>query len=125
MFVNVVPPSVETCHCTVPLLAAAAKFAVVPLHAVWFVGLLVIDGAAVTVRVAAVVVDEPELFVKTARYCLPLSADVVEKLYEVDVALTMLLNVTPLSLETCHCTVGAGKPLAAAVNVAVAPTQTV
>ena len=37
----------------------------------------------------------------------------------------MLLNVAPPSVETCHCTVGVGKPLAAAVNVAVPPEQVV
>src|SRR5438132_3352738 len=37
----------------------------------------------------------------------------------------MLLNVSPLSVDTCHCRVGMGKPLAAALNEAVAPAQTV
>src|SRR6266849_2441533 len=37
----------------------------------------------------------------------------------------MLLNVAPPSVETCHCRVGVGKPLAAALNDAVAPAQTV
>jgi hypothetical protein len=35
----------------------------------------------------------------------------------------MLVHVAPASVEICHCTVGAGVPLAAAVNVAVAPLQ--
>ena len=33
------------------------------------------------------------------------------------------VNVTP-SVLCCHCTVGVGLPLAAAVNVAVAPADT-
>ena len=39
------------------------------------------------------------------------------------VAAGMLLN--PLPLSTCHCTVGVGLPLAAAVNVTLAPVHTV
>ncbi len=74
MLVNVTPPSAETCHCTVPLLAAAVKLAVVPLHDVRFEGLPVMVGALVTVSVAAVDVAEPQLLVKTARYCFALSA---------------------------------------------------
>src|SRR2546428_669835 len=37
----------------------------------------------------------------------------------------MSLNVMPPSVESCHCTVGAGEPLAAAVKVAAVPLQTV
>ena len=33
--------------------------------------------------------------------------------------------VKPDPLSTCHCTVGAGVPVAAAVNVTVAPAQRV
>ena len=76
-----------------------------------------------TVSVAALVVAVLQEFVKTARYCLPLSADVAVKVSVVEVAPGMSLNGPPL--DTCHCTVGAGVPLAAAVKVAVAPLQTV
>ena len=79
MLAKVTPPSLEACHCTVPLLAAV-KLAVVPLHDVRFDGFPVMVGALVTVNVAAVDVAEPQLFVKTARYCLLLSADVDVKL---------------------------------------------
>ena len=41
------------------------------------------------------------------------------------VAPTMGLKVTPPSVETSHCTVGAGLPVAAAVKVAVCPVRTV
>ena len=37
----------------------------------------------------------------------------------------MWLKVEPPSVLTCHCTVGAGLPLAAAVKVAVRPALTV
>jgi hypothetical protein len=37
----------------------------------------------------------------------------------------MFVNVPPPFVLTCHCTVGAGFPLAAAVNVAVPPAPTV
>ena len=36
----------------------------------------------------------------------------------------MLLQVTPLFVLTCHCTLGAGEPLAAAVSVTAAPGST-
>ena len=37
----------------------------------------------------------------------------------------MSVNVTPPSVETCHWTVGAGLPVAAAVNEADCPVMTV
>ena len=59
MSLNVEPPSVLTCHCTVGVglpLAAAVKVAVWPAVTVWLTGWVVIDGAdwaAFTVSVAA------------------------------------------------------------------------
>jgi hypothetical protein len=47
------------------------------------------------------------------------------KLSVVEVAAETLLNVTPPSVLTCHCTVGVGEPVAAAVKVAVWPAFTV
>jgi len=41
------------------------------------------------------------------------------------VAPEMLANVLPPLVLTCHCTVGVGSPLAAAVNVPVCPAVTV
>ena len=41
------------------------------------------------------------------------------------VAPAMSLKVVPPSVLTCHCTVGVGLPLAAAVKVAVCPAVTV
>jgi hypothetical protein len=121
MLPNVTPPSVETCHCTVPL-AAALNDAVVPAQDVALVGFVVMAGAEVTVSVAAVVVAEPQPLVNTAWYCFALSPDAVVKLYVPEVAPAMLVNVTP-SVETCHCTVPL--PLAAALNDAVVPAQDV
>jgi len=78
-----------------------------------------------TVSVAAVVVAVPAELVNTARYWLPFCAKAVAKLRVVEVAAEMLLNVTPLSALTCHCTVGVGEPVAATVKVAVWPAATV
>jgi len=83
-------------------------------------------GAAGTVRVAAVLVAVPALLVKTASYSLPFM-DVVT-LFSVRVVLVaplMLVQVVPPSLLTCHCTVGVGVPLAAAVKEAGPPAVTV
>ncbi len=43
----------------------------------------------------------------------------------VDVAPGISVNVAPPSVLTCHCTVGAGVPVAAAVNEAFCPDVTV
>jgi hypothetical protein len=87
---------------------------------------LVIAGGGTTPNAAAVVVALPTVFVKTARYLFPLCAAVTAVEVNVaDVAPPTLLNVTPLSVLTCHCTVGAGLPLAAAVKLALLPAVTV
>src|ERR1700719_1425173 len=123
MFVNVTPPSMDTCHCTVlPTPSAAVNVAVAPAHAVWFDGFVVTTGAELTVNVAADVVTEAQEFVKTARNLLLLSVDAVVKLYVAELAPLILVNVMP-SGETCHCTVLF--PFAAAVKVAVVPLHTV
>src|SRR5271163_2892995 len=132
MFANVPPPFVLTCHCTVGVGdpdAAALNVAVDPAVTVTFAGLVVIVGAvfaAFTVKVPAVVVALPAALVKTARYSLPLIATVVPVMLNVvDVAPATFVNVPPLLVLTCHCTVGVGEPVAAAVKVAVAPAVTV
>ncbi len=101
--------------------AVVEKVAVAPLQTVWSGGSVVV--VTTTVSVAAVVVAEPELLVNSARYWLPLSARVAVNMSVVLVAPGILLNGPPVL--TCHCTVGVGKPLAAAVKVAVPPSQTV
>src|SRR5882672_2409884 len=127
---NVTPASVLTCHCTVGVgepVAAAVKIAVWPADTVWFAGCVVIAGGVgeFTVSVAAVVVAVPAEFVNTARYWFPLCDKVVVKLRVVEVAPERLVNVTPPSVLTCHCTVGVGEPVAAAVKIAVWPAVTV
>ena len=75
-----------------------------------------------TVSVAAVVVAEPAVFVNTARYCVPLCAVVVAGVvYVVEVAPEMFVNVELPAGADCHCTVGVGVPVAAAVKVADCP----
>src|SRR5271166_2331504 len=133
MGVNVFPPSVLTCHCTVvgvglPSLAAAMKVAVPPALTVWLVGLLVTVGAKSTVRVAALVVAlRPAALLKTAWYSSPFCAAVAVKLRVALVAPEMSLKELPPSVLTCHCTVvGVGLPsLAAAVKLAVWPAVTI
>jgi hypothetical protein len=82
-------------------------------------------GAGFTVRVAGVVVAVPAELVNTARYWFPFCDKAVVKLRVVEVAPETLLNVVPPSVLTCHCTVGVGEPVAAAVKVAVWPAVTV
>jgi len=125
---KVVPPSVLTCHCTVGVgvpLAAAVKLAGFPALTASELGLVVIVGATFTVSVAAVVVAVPKLFVNTARNLFPFCPAVAVKLYVAEVAPLTLLNVVPPSVLTCHCTVGAGVPLAAAVKLTLPPAVTV
>jgi hypothetical protein len=81
--------------------------------------------AGFTVSVAAAVVAVPAEFVNTAWYWFPFCDESVVKLRVVDVAPGRLLNVPPPFVLTCHCTVGVGEPVAAAVNVAVWPAVTV
>ena len=82
------------------------------------------DGMELTVNTAAVEFTVPAMFVHTARYCLLLSAVVVVNDNVPDVALLMLFQVVPLVLS-CHCTVGAGLPLAAEIKLAVKPAHLV
>src|SRR5450755_3356096 len=76
--------------------------------------------------VAAVVVALPDPLVKTARNFVPFwPANTFGTVKVVLVAPATLLNVAPPFVENCHCTVGVGAPLAAAVNTAVPPAFTV
>ena len=45
--------------------AAAVKVALPPAHAAWLTGWVVIDGAVLTVRVAAELVADPQVSVST------------------------------------------------------------
>src|SRR5947209_3739728 len=91
----------------------------------WLAGLVVMAGAVLTVRATAFVVVDPAPLVKTARYRFPSWLSVVAKLRVVEVAPEKLLKLAPPSVLTCHWTVGAGVPLAAALKVAVPPAQSV
>jgi hypothetical protein len=75
--------------------------------------------AFVTVNVAGSVVTVPRMFVNTARYCLPESAILTMNAHVVKLAPLRFVHVHPPSVLTCHCTVGVGVPLAAAVKPAV------
>jgi len=80
---HLVPESKLSCHRTVGTgepLAAAVKVACPPAQMVWSEGEVVTTGAVLTVKAAAVVVAVPQLLVKTARYCLPLSPAAAVKL---------------------------------------------
>ena len=69
---------------------------------------------------------DPDPLVNTASYSFPFSAVVVAAMVNVSVvAPDTGEKVAPWSVETCHCTVGVGKPLAAAVKVALWPAVTV
>ena len=77
-----------------------------------------------TVNIAASEFTVPPLFVHTARYCLLLSAIAVAKDNVAFVAPVIFVQVVPLVL-TCHCTVGAGLPLAAELKLTFKPTHLV
>lgn len=65
----------------------------------------------------------PARLENSARYWCPLSVVCAVKLKVVLVAPLMLFHPDPVF--TCHCTVGAGYPFAAAEKVAVSPAFTV
>ncbi|MFO0005648.1 MAG: hypothetical protein ACK559_31430, partial [bacterium] len=69
-------------------------------------------------------VAEPWLFVKMARNCVPLSADVSEAVVKV-IAVSPAMLLQPAPEFFCHCTVGMGQPVAAAVKLAVVPALAV
>jgi len=90
-----------------------------PAAAVWLVGLAVTIGAArgaVTVNVAALVAAVFVELVKTARNKSPFCDKPAVKLHVVEVAPAMFEYVLPVLVLTCHCTLGVGKPAAAAVS---------
>ena len=80
------------------------------------------DGKELTVNTAAVEFTLPAILVHTARYCLLFSADVVVNDNVPDVAPLMLFQVVPLVLS-CHCTVGAGLPLAPELKITLSPAH--
>jgi hypothetical protein len=83
-----------------------------------------VTGIKLTVKVAGSELTEAPLFVHTARYCLLLSAGVVDNDKEPLVAPLISFQIVPFVLS-CHCTVGAGVPLAAEVKLTLAPAHRV
>jgi hypothetical protein len=81
-------------------------------------------GIAIAVSITALEFTVPALFFHTARYCLLLSAVVTTKFNVLLVAPGMFIQDVPWILD-CHCTVGAGLPLAAELNVTFFPAHTV
>ena len=81
-------------------------------------------GIAFTVNVAAFEFTVPALLVHEARYCLPLTPVVAATFKVRLVAPLILVQVVPLVLS-CHCTVGAGLPLAAELKLTFVPAQVV
>ncbi len=129
MLLNVAPPSVLTCHWIVGVgfpLAPAVNETFEPALMDWLTGFVVTVGAKFTVIVAAVVVAVPEAFVNTARNLVPFwPAVTLGTVSVVVVAPPTFAYVAPPSVLDCHCTVGVGVPVAAAVNSAVPPAFTV
>ncbi len=126
---QVPPPSVEICHCTVGAgnpEAVASKTALWPSSTVTLSGCLVTAGAFCTVSVAASLLASPSVFLKVARYSWPLrDAFTATIVSELDVAPATFVQVLPPLEEVSHLTVGAGEPDAAASNTAFWPSSTV
>ena len=80
-----------------------------------------VEGIAFTVKTAAFEFTEPLLLVHTARYCLLLSAKAVANDKVLLVAPEIFVHVP--FVFCCHCTVGAGLPVAAEVKLALAPAH--
>ena len=80
-----------------------------------------VEGLAFTVKTAALEFTEPLLLVHTARYCLLLSPMAVVNDKVLFVAPEILVHVP--FVFTCHCTVGAGLPVAADVKLTFAPAH--
>jgi len=93
-----------------------------PAQTLLLSGSVVTAGAAFTVRAAIAELVLPQVLENTARYWLLLCETLAVKLNGLLVAPGMLVNPPPLL--ACHCNVGAGKPLPAAVNDTTAPAQT-
>jgi hypothetical protein len=105
--------------------AAAVNVAMFPAITDTSAGFVVIIGATSTISVAVAVVALLTEFVNTALYWFPVISVVAARVSVGDVAPVKFANVIPPLVLTCHCTVGAGAPVAAAVNVAFTPAMAV
>ena len=92
------------------------------MQALALTGSVVTVGAALTVNVPTVEAMLPQILENTARNWLLFCDALAVKLSGLLVAPGMFVN--PLPLLACHCNVGAGVPLATAVNDTTAPVQT-
>lgn len=105
---------------------ATEKLAFEPAHAVVFEGCVVMAGGVFTVSVAALLIcGAPHELLNSARYCLPSSPTVGVNVYVALVAPAIFPQLDPPSVETCHCTAGAGWPVAAAVKLNGEPVHAV
>ena len=122
MLVN--PPPLLACHCSagagVPL-AAALNDTSAPAQTFVLTGFVVTAVESPSVRVATAEVTLPQLLENKARNWLLLCDPLAVKLSGLDVAPGTFVN--PLPLLACHCSVGAGVPLAADENDTTVPVQ--
>src|SRR5436305_789145 len=106
---------VKTTRYLAPLSAAGVVtdrvVEVAPALIVRLLGCVVMLGAKSTVSLAALLVAEPMLLVKTTRYRSPLSAAEAVNERVVEVAPAISLKWAPPSVLTCHCTVADGLAL--------------
>src|SRR5262245_29960941 len=122
------PWSVLICHCTAGAglpLAWAESVTWLLTATVWLLGWVVTAGAKSTVRVAAVVVALPAPLVKTASNSSPFWLARAVRVSVLVLARGTLWKVWPPSWLTRQWTLGAGVPVAAAVNVTTVPALTV
>ena len=141
-------PPTWTCHCSVGVgepVAAPLNVAVAPTATVVLPGLSRIVGAYVAtpepgggvppdptpLRLATPLVAVPAVFVATSWKRSPAIPAVTPATLNMPVVVP-LYGATSLTFDqlpapptwTCHCSVGVGDPVAAPLNVAVAPTAT-
>src|SRR5688572_27156608 len=108
-------------HNNVPVVPVAVKTEFPQLFVTVIPG---VGGVGFTVSIATADVIDPPSFVQAARYRLLLSAEVAAKDKVAFVAPVILVHAVPLVL-TCHCTVGAGEPVAPEVKLVFAPAHRV
>ncbi len=115
-------------------LAPVVNIAALPAVTACPTGCVVIPGAAgtaLTVKTVALLVAVPALFVATSWNSSLFIANVVGLIVSVPVIEPEIAppsvkfpKVVPPSVESCHCSVGVGVPLAAPLKFALCPTVT-